>query len=389
MVNKTYEKPTSMFTNKKIKLDGLIFTASDTLYNIGAWNRLDTVQFKWKPNDEQSVDLLVVKTGNGNIIKFADRDGSVKAWTKKNGESYRNVTVNVPDYVNTNTIVEFQVISRNNFKFKNVRKDKNRPNTLKTVLNVIRSVENPVDINDLYYFANIGKGSTKEELIKLLSYSSRANLLRCISTSNMTQILENTDTINIQKQLNKIGIKDIEVEFRLGKLTKTGSFNPNINEEMYNKSMRLIEGYNMKKTVEYYVDAYSDELAGIRTRHIYSNDFKKFIILESIIKKRLNDINIDMSKIWDSDIRISTSTETRITDYVTSGNYNLKQRTSYIDPSETFRVDFTVISDGKLIDRNFIEDEYPNIKRQIEIEILKNNININELFLFITDLVKS
>ena len=153
--------------------------------------------------------------------------------------------------------------------------------------------------------------------------------------------------------------------------------------------MKLIEEYDMKKTIEYYVDAYSDELAGIRTRHIYSNDFKKFILLESIIKKRLNDINIDMSKIWDSDIRISTSTETRITDYITSGKYNLKQRTSYLDPSETFRVDFTLISDGKLIDRNFIENEFPNRKRQIEIEILKNNININELFLFITDLVKS
>lgn len=389
MVNKTYEKPTSMFTNKKIKLDGLIFTASDTLYNIGSWNRLDTTQFKWKPNDEQSVDLMVVKTNNGNIIKFSDRDGSVKAWTKKIGESYRNVTVDLPEFVNSNTIVEFQVISRNNFKFKNIRKDKSHPNTLKTVLNVIRSVENPVDINDLYYFSNVGKGSTKEELIKLLSYSSRANLLRCISTSNKAQILENADTINIQKQLNKIGIKDIEVEFRLGKISKTGSFNPNIDEKTYNRSMKLIEEYDMKKTIEYYVDAYSDELAGIRTRHIYSNDFKKFILLESIIKKRLNDINIDMSKIWDSDIRISTSTETRITDYITSGKYNLKQRTSYLDPSETFRVDFTLISDGKLIDRNFIESEFPNRKRQIEIEILKNNVNINEMFVFITNLIKS
>ena len=388
MINRNYGKTTSTFTNKKIKLDGLVFTASDTLYNIGAWNKLDTVQYKWKPNDEQTVDLMVVKTKNGNIVKFSDRFIN-NTWTKKVGDSYKNVTVDLPDYVNSNTIVEFQVLSRNNFKFKNVRKDKNYPNTLRTVLNVIRSVENPVDINDLYYFANIGEGSTKEELTKLLSYSSRANLLRCISTSNKAQILENEDVLNIQKQFNKIGIKDVEVEFRLGSIRKTGSFDPNISEEMYKKSMKIIDGYKMKKTVEYYVDAYSDELAGVRTRHIYSNDFKKFILLESIIKKRLNDINIDMSKVWDNDIRISTSTETKITDYVTSGKYNLKQRTSYTDLTKTFRVDFTVISDGKLINRDFIENESPNRKRQIEIEILKNNVNVNELFVFITNLIKT
>jgi len=387
-VNKKYGKSTSTFTNKKIKLDGLIFTASDTLYTIGAWNKLDTTQFKWKPNDEQSIDLLVVKNRNENIVKFIDRNGNMQNWTKKFGESYKNVTVNLPEYVNSNTIVEFQVISRNNFKFKNVRNDKTRPNTLRTIMNVIRSAENPIDINDLYYFANIGKSSSKEQLIKLLSYSSRAGLLRCISTSNKAEILEKYDVVNIQKQFNKIGMKDIEVEFRLGNIGKTGGFNPDITEEVYKNSMKRIDEYNMKKIVEYYVDAYSDELAGVRTRHIYSNDFKKFIILESIIKKRLNDINIDMSKIWDNDIRISTSTETRITDYVTSGKYNLKQRTSYIDPTETFRVDFTLISDGELIDRDFIESKSPNRKRQIEVEILKNNANINELFVFITNLIK-
>ena len=88
--------------------------------------------------------------------------------------------------------------------------------------------------------------------------------------------------INYQiESFYKIGIKDIEVEFLLGKISKTGSFNPNIDEKMYNRSMKLIEEYDMKKTIEYYVDAYSDELAGIRTRHIYSNDFKKFILLSA------------------------------------------------------------------------------------------------------------
>ena len=111
--------------------------------------------------------------------------------------------------------------------------------------------------------------------------------------------------------------------------------------------------------------------------------------LDTSIKKRNNDINIDMSNLWEKDIRISTSTETRVTDYVTSGKYYLKQRTSYQDSSDSFRVDFTLISEGNFVDRNFIEYESPNRKRQIEIEILKNNIDINEMFVFITNLIKS
>ena len=48
--------------------------------------------------------------------------------------------------------------------------------------------------------------------------------------------------------------------------------------------------------------------------------------VNAIRKKRLNDINIDMSKIWDSDIRISTSTETRITMMFLQGSINQRKR---------------------------------------------------------------
>lgn len=389
MIKEKYQKTIDTYISKKITLDGLIFTSADTLYNIGPWNKPDTTQFKWKPNDEQTIDLMIVKTGRGTVVKFQDKTGTLRNWTKKSFDSFKDVTVDVPDYVQNNSIVEFQVISRNNFKFKNVRHDKNTPNSLRTILNVIRSVENPIDINDIYYFSKLGTGSTMEELKKVLSYSSRSSLLRCISTSNMTQILDPSDITNIQKQLNRIGSQDIEVEMRLGKINYRGDFNPNIDQDIYNRTVKEINNYKMKKSIEYYVDAYSDELPGIRTRHIYSNDFKKFILLDSIIKKRNNDINIDMSNLWEKDIRISTSTETRVTDYVTSGKYYLKQRTSYQDSSDSFRVDFTLISDGNFVDRNFIEYENANRKRQIEIEILKNNININEMFVFITNLIKS
>jgi hypothetical protein len=42
-------------------LDGLIFTSIKTLYTIGTWNKFDSEQFKWKPQNEQTADLKIKK----------------------------------------------------------------------------------------------------------------------------------------------------------------------------------------------------------------------------------------------------------------------------------------------------------------------------------------
>ena len=58
---KFYKKNTTKFTTKKLKLDGLIFTSADTLYNIGPWNNGLNTQFKWKPIKEQTVDFVLTQ----------------------------------------------------------------------------------------------------------------------------------------------------------------------------------------------------------------------------------------------------------------------------------------------------------------------------------------
>ena len=47
-----YNKSINVFVKKALKLDGLIFTASDTLYKIGSWDTMMTTQYKWKPANE-------------------------------------------------------------------------------------------------------------------------------------------------------------------------------------------------------------------------------------------------------------------------------------------------------------------------------------------------
>jgi len=382
-INYRFKKTVSNFTAQVLKLDGLIFTSVDTLYSIGAWNKPGMSQYKWKPIAEQTVDLQVKKNPNGESeLLFSGKNGSLQNYEK----GRRPVRVKVPENVKTGDIAEFRINSQGEFVYKELRPDKDRPNALRTILNVLNSFNSPVDINDLYYFLNLGESSTRDHVEKVLKYSTRTNLLRCISTSNKLEMLNETDKYKIQNQINKIGqIKDLEIEMRLGKID--GNFKPNIGEDVFTKIIQTADKYELVKEVEDFVDVYSKELPGVRTRYIYSNDFQKFILLESIIKDRHENIDIEMSKIWEHDIRISASTETKVQKYNADGEAYLKQRISYTDSNKAFRLDFTVISGGKFIDRNFIINKAVRETRQFEIELLKNDININELFVFLTGLI--
>ena len=383
-INSKFKKNVTNFTSQVLKLDGLIFTSVDTLYTIGAWNKSGMVQYKWKPITEQTVDLQIKKLSNGEAeLLFSGKNGSLQEYEK----GRRPVRIRIPDNVKNGDIVELRINSQGDFVYKEIRPDKDRPNALRTVLNVLNSFNSPVDINDLHYFLNLGENSGADHIQKVLNYSTRTNLLRCISTSNKLEMLNENDKYKVQQQINKIGeIKDIEIEMRLGKIDR--NFKPNISEDVFTQIIQAVDKYGLIKDVDDFVDVYSKELPGVRTRYIYSSDFQKFILLESIIKTRLENIDIEMSKVWEHDIRLSASTETKVQKYNIDGESYLKQRISYTDKNKAFRLDFTVISDGKFIDRNFIVNAGSKQTRQFEIELLKSDININELFVFITGLIR-
>tara|TARA_B100000902_G_scaffold317507_1_gene309138 strand:- start:3973 stop:5955 length:1983 start_codon:yes stop_codon:yes gene_type:complete len=388
MLKQKFNKQITMFIENDIKLDGLVFTSVDTLYTSGAWNKSYTQQFKWKPKEEQTVDMKInlVRDGLAELLYLSGRNNEMSVFQV----NYKPVLINVPFNVQNGSIVEFSLGKTPKFIFKEVRNDKTTPNSLRTILNVIKAFDNPVDINDLYYFINLGKSSSDDDIRQVLKYSTRTSLLKCISTASKLEMLEPVDKDRIQKQINEIGqVENLEIELRLGNIIgEFQSFRPDIDENTFNSVLQNINSYDdMTKTIEDYVDVYRDDLPGIRTRYIYSRDFKKFILLESILKKRDLNIDLKMSKVWERDIRLSKSFEIRVKDYNTDGKSYLKQRISYIDPNEAFRIDFTTISDGDFIDRNFIINKSSKKTRQIEIEILKNNVDINELFIFITGLI--
>ena len=118
-------------------------------------------------------------------------------------------------------------------------------------------------------------------------------------------------------------------------------------------------------------------------------DISYSLFLESIIKNRISKIDISMKAIINLDVRIAMSSEVKVKQYNTEGDSYRKYRTSYFEPNNLFRLDFTAITEGKYIDRNFVMNKDSIETFQIEIEFLKSDIDVNNLFKFITQMLNN
>ena len=111
-----YNKDANVFIRKSLKLDGLIFTASDTLYTIGSWDKLSTTQYKWKPADEQTIDMLVRKETAVTGKLFVSKSGSLTPYEINR----KQVVTNVPAFIKNNDVVEFSLGNNGEFIFKEI-----------------------------------------------------------------------------------------------------------------------------------------------------------------------------------------------------------------------------------------------------------------------------
>lgn len=250
----------------------------------------------------------------------------------------------------------------------------------------MRSFKNPVVLDNLIHFL---KPDNEKAYRVILEHSSKAKLFKCIAAHENIKLIKDEDIKRINDMIKNVNTtKDIEVEMRLGKINKTGKtfFNPIISRLDFEKILLKIESFGFKKEIYDFIDIYDE---GIRTRYIYSHEFSKFIQYESIIKNRLSNIDIDISNALNFDTRFSLSTETRVMKYNSTGDTKRKYRISYIEPNALFRVDFTAITSIEYSPetRMFKTNANPDEKFQIEIEFLSANININELFKFLTHLL--
>ena len=58
--------------------------------------------------------------------------------------------------------------------------------------------------------------------------------------------------------------------------------------------IRRLESYKFSKKIEDFVDVYAEN---VRTRYIFSQEFGKYIFLDSIIKNRISNVDISMKEL--------------------------------------------------------------------------------------------
>jgi hypothetical protein len=374
MLKEKYNKAnTPVFISKSLILDGLIFTSYRTLYTVGTWNKFRNEQFKWKPQTEQTVDLKIEKISKttGNVLVMFNKE---EVLFQKN---YKAVIVVIPESIKNNSIVEFKLTSTGEFEFKDVRTDKSQPNALNTVLNVINSFKNPVLIKDLFYFFN---QSHKDALKIMLDYSSKNKLLNCLAANGKIKYIQEGQRLSLKEMIDSIDpTTDNEVELRLGIIGK--GFNPQIPREDFIAYLNIVRSLNFTERVEDYVDLYNDfEEGKIRTRHEYSKDFGKYTLLNSINKKRILNIDVNLKSIAGFDVRFSRSSELASDIYNTVGNGQRKYRMTYTEPANLYRIDFTAITDVLFMDRNFTQTKDSRETFQIEIELLSKSVVLDDIF---------
>ena len=175
---------------------------------------------------------------------------------------------------------------------------------------------------------------------------------------------------------------EIEVELRFGVIKER--FNPRIPKKDFIDIIRRLESYKFSKKIEDFVDVYAEN---VRTRYIFSQEFGKYIFLDSIIKNRISNVDISMKELINFDVRFAMSSEVKVKKYNTTGESFRKYRVSFTEPNDLFRVDFTAITEGVYSDRVFTIKTNSIETFQIEIEFLKSEIDINNLFKFITNML--
>jgi hypothetical protein len=364
---------TDVFISKRLILDGLIFTSYKTLYTIGTWNKFRSEQFKWKPQTEQTVDLKIKKISKttGNVLVTFNKE---EVLFQKN---YKPVVVVIPESIQNNSIVEFKLTQTGEFEFKDIRTDKSQPNALNTVLNVINSFKNPVRIKDLFYFFN---KSHKDALKIMLDYSSKNKLMNCLAINGKIKYIPEDQQLSLKEMIDSIDpTTDNEVELRLGIIGK--GFNPQIPREDFIAYLNIVRSLNFVELIEDYVDLYNDfEESKIRTRHAYSKDFGKYILLNSIDKKRIVNIDVNLKAIAGFDVRFSRSSEKASDTFNTVGNGQRKYRMTYTEPTNLYRIDFTAITDVLFMDRSFTQTKDSKETFQIEIELLSKSVILEDIF---------
>ena len=183
-ITETFEKHCDKLGLKKPQLDGLIFNDTTRPYVKGPWKKCDNIQFKWKPQNEQTIDVAL---GSGDSLLDKGEREYVFVWThpKKNKEyklkleKPRGLPIREerPKIRNKQPLVAELRITKVDTKGRSIstefvrwRTDK-VANAPRTIDSVISGYLNPINLQDVLQHTDPNKilrYFTKKQLVRVL-----------------------------------------------------------------------------------------------------------------------------------------------------------------------------------------------------------------------------
>ena len=374
-----------------VSLDGLIFTPFDTEYVInGPWKKFLNVQYKWKPIEEQSIDFAIYKQGSTYLLKIRKGANLVTFTVNKNGSyvpaelSPKTITELKNSKTRDSTIGEFIMNTKTNqFELLRLRKDKDSPNSLSTAINVMNAIKNPVDLEIIKKFFISNKLSTLG-LKELMNYMTKSQLLRCVVNNGGKELFSPDIQKELLQQIEQFKSNEVnELEIRIGTI-EPSKFQANLAFTLYKQLMDLVsftfKGPNIKIDYSILYDLYRGP---VRTRYMYLPDLGSTVNVESIEKKTIKNMNIDLNYLYNLDLRVGLSSEIPSEDSITKENTELtleKKRYSFM--FDIFSIDLTeVIKINKTKDDKTgqMREVREAPKYQVEIEIKNKTLPATEI----------
>jgi len=204
-------KHTKQLSKYKVPYDGIIFVPNMP-YVIGAWKQCKNIQYKWKPTEEATIDVVYTKNKKGKV-SFKSKGGfSVDDLLTK-------VTGDIPVGLESGSVIEIMYF-RNTTKaweFKQVRSDKQQKNANSRIV-IQRVMNEPLELSVLRDFmVNPKDDKIRNRLMNYLSrekiWSSILYVKGVINKNTINKFIKMTQNKNtfIKINFSKISNKKYEL----------------------------------------------------------------------------------------------------------------------------------------------------------------------------------
>ena len=249
----------------------------------------------------------------------------------------------------------------------------------------MNAIKNPVDLEIIKKFF-ISNKLSPTGLKELMNYMTKSQLLRCIINNGGKELFSPDIQQKMIQQIDQFKSGDAnELEIRIGTI-ESSKFQANLAFTLYKKLMDLVsftfKGPNVKMDYSILLDLYRGT---VRTRYMYLTDLGSIVKVDSIEKKTINNMNIDVDYLYNLDLRLGLSSETPSKNTITKENAELtleKKRFSFM--FDIFSIDLTEI----IIINKIKDDETGQMseapKYQVEIEIKDKTLPATEILQKIT-----